>query len=130
MTMTFKTSHASYPNCHFVTGYYPNGNLALQVANPTLGHICTCTVNPGCTVPHDALAIKNYSENQGMVTTLTNMGIIGPELYRIPSGWTQIHVHQLTEKGHALFVQTNLVHQTYQVSTNFLPVIQINKGGL
>ena len=101
--MTFKTKYGEYPNCEFVTGYYPNGNLALEVAIKDEGPLCTCTVNPGQTVGSHAIAVKNYSENEGMVEVLTEMGIIGRELYRIPSGWVEIPVHELTAKGLELF---------------------------
>lgn len=101
--MTFKTKYATYPNCEFVTGRYNNGNLALSVESRDEGPICTCTVNPGVVVTHDAIAVKNYSENEGMVEVLTEMGIIGRELYRIPSGWVEIPVHELTAKGLELF---------------------------
>lgn len=101
--MTFKTKYGEYPNCEFVTGYYPNGNLALQVAIKDEGSLCTCTVNPGQVVTHDAIAVKDYSENEGMVETLTTMGIIGKELYRIPRGRVGIPVHKLTKKGLKIF---------------------------
>ncbi len=101
--MTFKTQYGEYPDCEFVTGYYPNGNLALEVAIKDEGPLCTCTVNPGHTIGHNAIAVKNYSENEGMVDTLTEMGIIGRRLYLIRSGWVEIPVHELTEEGLALF---------------------------
>lgn len=101
--MTFKTKYGEYPNCEFVTAHYNNGNLALQVVSRDEGTIAVCTVNPGQTVTHDAIAVKNYSENEGMVKTLTDMGIIGKELYRIQSGWVEIPVHELTKNGLELF---------------------------
>ena len=101
--MIFKTQYGEYPNCEFVTGYYPNGNLALEVAIKDEGPLCICTVNPGQVVTHDAIAVKDYSENEGMVNTLTEMGIIGRRLYLIRSGRVEIPVHELTEEGLALF---------------------------
>ena len=101
--MTFKTKYGEYPNCEFKTGKYPNGNLALQVVSEDEGPITICTVNPGESVAHDAIAVKNYSENEGMVDTLTEMGVIGRELYSLQSGWVVIPVLELTEKGLELF---------------------------
>ena len=101
--MTFKTKYGEYPNCEFVAGKYGNGNLALQVVSRDEGPIVTCSVNPGQVVTHDAIAIKDYSENEGMADTLREMGIIGRELYRIPSGWVTIPVCELTEKGREIF---------------------------
>lgn len=101
--MTFKTKYAEYPDCEFVPARYCNGNLALQVISETEGPITTCTVNPGFTIEDNAIAIKNYSENDGMVDTLKGMGIIGKELYRVRSGFVEIPIYELTEKGLEIF---------------------------
>ena len=102
--MTFKTKYATYEGCEFKTGRYCNGNLALQVVSEAEGPICVCTVNPGVEVGDDEIAVKDYSENEGMAATLLEMGIIkGEPVYRIPSGWVEIPVYELGEKGLALF---------------------------
>ena len=68
------------------------------------GPICVCTVNPGERVDDGRIAIKDYSENEGMADTLLEMGIIkGKPLYTIPSGWVQIPVYELTDKGLSLW---------------------------
>lgn len=102
--MTFKTKYAAYAGCEFRTGRYGNGNLALMVESSTEGPICTCTVNPGIEVDDDCIAVKDYSENEGMAETLKEMGVIkGEPVYRIASGWVEIPVYELGEKGLALF---------------------------
>ena len=101
--MDFKTKYATYRGCEFQTGRYCNGNLALQVVSETEGPKCICSVNPGVQVPDDMLAIKDHSENEGMVNILTEMGIIGERRAVIESGYVKIPVHALTEKGRALF---------------------------
>lgn len=101
--MTFKTKYASYPNCEFVTNRYMNGNLALQVVSSEEGLITTCTVNPGEEIGDDFIAVKNYSENEGMDETLKEMGIIGEKVDEIPSGFVTIPVYKLTKKGKELF---------------------------
>ena len=102
--MTFKTKYATYENCEFETGYYGNGNRALKVSSEEEGLICVCSVNqPWGNVPDDAIAIKNYSENEGMDETLADMGIISEKLAEIPSGFVTIPVYRLTEKGLALW---------------------------
>lgn len=102
--MTFKTKYATYENCEWSARQYGNGNLALQVVSEEDGPICVCTVNPGERVDDGRIAIKDYSENEGMVDTLLEMGIIkGDPLYTIPSGWVQIPVYELTDKGLALW---------------------------
>ena len=101
--MTFKTKYATYENCQWNARQYGNGNLALQVVDDE-GVICTCTVNPGERVDDGRVAIKDYSENEGMVDTLLEMGIIkGKPLYTIPSGFVQIPVYELTDKGLSLW---------------------------
>ena len=102
--MTFKTKHCSYDNCRFIPGLYENGNLALCVFDEE-GLVFTCTVNPGFRLPDTAIAVKDYSENEGMVDALTEQGIIGRELRRVPSGFVTIPVHELTAKGRELFAE-------------------------
>jgi len=102
--MTFKTKYATYENCQWNACKYGNGNLALQVVSEEEGPICVCTVNPGERVHNGCIAIKDFSENEGMVDTLLEMGIIqGKPLYTIPSGWVKIPVYELTDKGLALW---------------------------
>ena len=101
--MTFKDKYCAYENCEWSARQYGNGNLALQVVNNE-GVVCTCTVNPGERVDAGRIAIKDYSENEGMVDTLLEMGIIqGKPVYSIPSGWVQIPVYDLTAKGLSLW---------------------------
>ena len=97
--MTFKTKYADYPNCEFRACYYGNGNRALRVESLTEGPICICSVNPGVPVPDDCIAIKDYSENAGMVHTLKQMGIIDRKVDEIPSGFVTIPVYTLTPAG-------------------------------
>lgn len=102
--MIFKTKYRAYPDCHFVADrYQTNGNLALSVTSETEGPITTCTVNTDVTLPEDCIAVKNYSENEGMDKTLADMGIIGEKIGHIASGWVTIPVFRLTDKGKALW---------------------------
>ena len=102
--MTFKTKYSSYNDCEFVADrYQTNGNLALSVTSETEGPITTCTVNTDVTLPEDCIAVKNYSENEGMDKTLADMEIIGEHIGFIKSGWVVIPVYRLTDKGKALW---------------------------
>ena len=100
--MTFRLRDFSFPNSWFVAGRYPNGNLGLGVDDEE-GSVCTCSVNPGVEIPSMLLAVKDYSENVGMVQALTDLGIIGEKVAEIGSGRVNIPVHRLTDKGLALF---------------------------
>lgn len=102
--MTYKTQYGEYNGCHFVTSRYAdNGNLALCIENNEEGRIAICTVNPGMPLGDNQIAVKNYSENEGMDDFLKGEGLIGKLVGTIPSGWVNIPVYELTEKGRELF---------------------------
>jgi hypothetical protein len=57
---------------------YVNGNRAFTLTNPKNGErIAVCTINLN-SLTEDELAIKDYSENQGMYQTLLDYKIIEP----------------------------------------------------
>lgn len=103
--MIFKNKFRSYYDCRFVaTRYRDNGNLALLIENDSDGQIAVCSVNPWERVGEGRLAVKDYSENAGMVDFLKGQGIIkGNPVYEIPSGFITIPVYELTDRGLALW---------------------------
>ena len=99
-TFTFKSKYGTYENCSFSAGYYPNGNIGIEIWSDSEGPITKVTVNPDVKIPADRIAIKNYSENEGMVDWLVSMNIIEKDTSTtIISGWVEIPVHMLTEYG-------------------------------
>ena len=94
----FKASH-----------YSQNGNNALMIVETTakgfeVEMYCMCSINPGVLVPEDYLAVKDYSENEGMVEFLKAEGVIeGDPVGKIPSGFVEIPVYVLTQKGLDIF---------------------------
>lgn len=97
---TYKSTYGSYDNCSFLVGYYENDNLGIEIWSDTEGPITRVTVNPDIKIPEDSIAIKNYSENEGMVDWLKSMSIIDDEPTDIiHSGWVDIPVHKLTAHG-------------------------------
>ena len=97
----FKASH-----------YLQNGNNALMIVETVerdakefeVEVYCMCSVNPGVLVPENCLAVKDYSENAGMVEFLKAEGIIeGDPVGKIPSGFVEIPVYVLTQKGLDIF---------------------------
>ena len=97
---TYKSQYGEYHNCQFMIGYYENGNLGIEIWSDTEGPITKVTVNPDIKIPKDRIAIKNYSENEGIVDWLISEGIIeDTPVQIIPSGWIEIPVHKLTAKG-------------------------------
>lgn len=98
-----KLACGTFPNCYFVPSRYSsNNNLALKIESDD-GSICVCTVNPNKKLSDDVICIKDYSENEGMVDFLKNMGIISNKVESIPSGWVELYVYELTEYGKELF---------------------------
>ena len=102
-TFTYKSKYGTYKDCQFVIGYYENGNLGIEIRSNTEGAIARVTVNPDIPISIDEIAIKDYSENEGMVDWLLSMNIIEEEPIReIESGWVTIPVHKLTAHGKEL----------------------------
>jgi hypothetical protein len=104
-TETFKVNaFGDTYTCRFVPGVYGNGNLALQMMDAETDELfCAVTVNPGETIPNTQIAVKNYSENTGILKTLLDLGIVGKCVRVIPSGFVRIPVHELTPSGQELF---------------------------
>lgn len=97
---TYKNQYEVYENCYFITGNYINGNLAISIYNDTDGLIVKVTMNPGKEIPVSMIAIKDYSENKGMVDWLLSMDMIEVEPNMIiTEGWITVPVHRLTDIG-------------------------------
>lgn len=95
----YESMHASYPDCEIVKGRYAdNDNLCLTLFNNELGPIARITVNTDVKLPDDRIAIKNYSENEGMVAWLFKNNLIEKEPIRhVLQGYVEIPVHKLTD---------------------------------
>lgn len=103
---TFKSKYATYQNCYFVISHYGNGNLAVEVWSNEEGPINRITTNPDVKIPTTHIAIKNYAENEGMVDTMKEMGIIeGDPVQIIRTGYVMVPVYKLTSKGYEAFVE-------------------------
>lgn len=97
---TYRSLYGNYEDCTFVLGYYPNNNIGIEIWSNSEGPITKVTVNPDIELPRDRIAIKDYSENEGMVDWLVSMNIIEPNpVDIIISGWVEIPVHLLTDAG-------------------------------
>lgn len=98
--MAYTSKYGTYPNCYFRVGKYLNGNLAIEIWSNEEGPIVKVTINPDIKIPKGYIAIKNYSENEGMVEWLQSTGIIVDEPTQIiRSGFIEIPVYALTEYG-------------------------------
>lgn len=64
-------------DCEVIKGKYENGNTALQLIDIESGEsVAVATVNLGEKLPYNMTYIKNYSENEGMLKMLTDIGLI------------------------------------------------------
>jgi len=62
--------------CVVFSGKYSNGNTRLQLWSEEEGPIATATIDLGEKLPKDQAYIKDYSENDGMLDTLIESGIV------------------------------------------------------
>lgn len=103
---TFRGLYGTWPGCVYRAARYRNGNPALQIWNDR-GCVCTCSVNPpgGVEIAEGEIAVKDWSENEGMGNWLKLHGVIVREdpVRRIPSGCVEIPVYRLTDEGKALY---------------------------
>ena len=102
---TYRSMYGEYEGCWFEAGRYVDGNPALRIMSGE-GPVCTCSVNPPDEILADGeIAIKDWSENQGVGNWLKLHGVIVREdpVRRIPSGFVMIPVYRLTDAGKALF---------------------------
>lgn len=72
---------------------YNNGNVAIVACDAKSGlPVGKLTVNTPEILPPDAVAIKNYSENDGVLESLIDNGVVSEIQHYIPSGYVQIPV--------------------------------------
>jgi len=81
--------------CRVEKQEYRNGGVALQLYEVATGEpwaTATCWIRG---LEEGEVAVKNYSENEGMLTALVNGGIVAePHMY-VASGWVHIPVCKL-----------------------------------
>lgn len=77
-------------------GRYQNGSLALQLVSPTHGPIAKASSNVESLVdeplPEGVIAVKDYSENKGMLEFLQDNKIVGPIQTTIRAGHAELYV--------------------------------------
>lgn len=90
-TFNLKLKYGTYNNCFFKVSRYTNDNIALGIYNSD-GPVCTATVNPGIYISDDFVAIKNYSENSGVLEALIELGFIKDVVNTIALGFVEIPI--------------------------------------
>lgn len=67
-------------NCKLAFGKYENRRVALQLIDShDFQPIAKCTINiPELKLKKNQIVIKNYAENEGMLDSLVNAGVVRP----------------------------------------------------
>jgi hypothetical protein len=95
MTITHKTPYGDF-NLSLQFATYTNGQTAIKLIDTEDGcPFATATVSVDDQLLEDEVAIKNYSENEGILDSLINAGIIEKPHEFINSGFVTIPVCKL-----------------------------------
>ena len=88
-------------DCVVAFAMYGNKRTAIQLFDAeTHEPIATASVNLiNEPMEADEIAIKDYSENEGMLDALVKAGVVSTPLRFVESGWVSIPVCHLLEKG-------------------------------
>ena len=83
--------------CNIVKEQYTNGRTALLLIDVDDNeHVATATVNlPDDDIPEKYVAIKDYSENEGMLNLLIKEKIVAQPVEHINSGFVNIPICKL-----------------------------------
>jgi hypothetical protein len=77
-------------------GKYANGQTRIQLIDSSDGiPYCTATVAVDYELAETEVAIKNYSENEGILNSLIDAGVIGHPRTFIQSGYVKIPICKL-----------------------------------
>jgi hypothetical protein len=102
-TFELVTPYSTY-DVKLVRGFYGNGNKAVQLMDAEDGSpVMIATVNLGNRNPDDLITIKNYSENEGVLEFLQEIGFVGEVDHYEQAGWVEVPVCKLTDEGKKFF---------------------------
>ena len=89
--------HKGYTLSVEMTRYAGNDRQAIQLIDTEDGDLyCTATVNmPDMDLGDNEVAIKNWSENEGILECLQANGVVGPTKRRMPTGFVYVDVVDL-----------------------------------
>lgn len=84
-------------DCTVAFAKYGNGRFAIQLFDAeTHEPIATASVNlPFEPLASDEIAIKDYSENEGILDALVKAGVVSTPLRFVESGWVSIPICHL-----------------------------------
>ena len=82
---------------------YGTGNTAIRLLDSNNNPYTTCTINlPDMDLETNQVAVKNYSENEGMLDALLKAEIVQEPLRFVRSGSTVIPICNLTKPASVL----------------------------
>jgi len=85
-------------------GFYGNGNKALQLLDAEDGSpVLIATTNLGFRNPPNLITIKNWSENEGVLDFLLDIGFIDSVDHYEQAGFAVAHVCRLSAEGKKFF---------------------------
>jgi len=89
--------HKGYTLSVEMTRYAGNDRQAIQLIDTEDGDLyCTATVNmPDMDLGDNEVAIKNWSENEGILECLQANGVVGAVKRRMPTGFVYVDVVDL-----------------------------------
>jgi hypothetical protein len=99
MTFTYKSAFETYRDCFFVKQQYTNKNLCLEIygvdeEDDFVKCLTTVTVNIG-RLKVNQIAVKNYSENEGLLMFLQTLGLVGEPIRFEQSVFTTVPICEL-----------------------------------
>lgn len=101
-TCSLEMDYCTYENCFFYTKRDPHTKvLSIQAyyinEDGEIEPLLTVTVGVGVLPPHQ-VAIKNHSENAGLLTSLQKLGIVKRVVTHITTGFVSIPICELDEE--------------------------------
>ena len=95
-TFDVQTKYCTYTNCNFYTSTYDaNGELYIGVVadlGDGLEPVMDITVNLGARTPKDCIAVKNHSENNGVLAEMQRIGLVTEVVEWVQSGFVKIPI--------------------------------------
>lgn len=94
--MKIKFKYGEFDNCTLGFGKYYNGTHAMKIYDSEGQPLINVTkALPGFFIGGNEVLVKDYSENEGILECLTNLGIIEPTGETLPAGYARLHLCKL-----------------------------------
>ena len=95
MKIKLKTKYNDCDAILQISGYWHNDQTAIRVLGLNGEPLLTATVCVDADIPSGHVAIKNWSENEGVLESLQKAEVIGDAVGIIPCGYVKATLHKL-----------------------------------